>query len=31
MTGVTCGAETVNPSGTPQLTPVLTGFILLDL
>ena len=21
MTGVTCGAETVNPSGTPQLTP----------
>ena len=28
---VTCGTGTVNPSGAPEFTPVLVGFVLLDL
>jgi hypothetical protein len=30
-TGDTCGAGTANPSGAPELTPVLVAFMLLDL
>ena len=28
---VTCGTGTVNPSGAPEFTPVLVGFVLLNL
>ena len=30
-TGATSGAETANPSEAPEFTPVLVGFVLLDL
>ena len=29
--GATRGAGTAYPSGTPEFTPVLLGFVLLDL
>ena len=28
---VTCGTGSANPFGTPQYTPSVSGFILLDL
>ena len=28
---VTCGTGSANPFGTPQYTPIVSGFILLDL
>jgi hypothetical protein len=31
LTRATCGARTVHPSGAPEFTPVLVGFMLQDL